>query len=136
MSFICDITTILKLIMNIIEIWYISYDIYHRDMINDINYYDFKKPWEWKGTNHKQSTRWQHLSRLKASAFFSLQKKFSCYETQQLILVLPSGGWQSLIKALFFSQFPLYFQRKFWIITYHRGHNCKGIQILSQFYNI
>jgi len=28
---------------------------------------------QWKGINHKQSTRWQHLSRLKASAFFSLQ---------------------------------------------------------------
>jgi hypothetical protein len=28
---------------------------------------------QWKGINCKQSTRWQHLSRLKASAFFSLQ---------------------------------------------------------------
>ncbi len=28
---------------------------------------------EWEGINRKQSTRWQHLSRLKASAFFSLQ---------------------------------------------------------------
>ncbi len=28
---------------------------------------------EWKGINRKQSTRWQHISRLKASAFFSLQ---------------------------------------------------------------
>ncbi len=28
---------------------------------------------QWKGINRKQSTRWQHLSRLKASAFFSLQ---------------------------------------------------------------
>jgi hypothetical protein len=41
---------------------------------------------QWKGINRKRSPRWQHLSRLKASAFFSLQKKFSCYETQQLIL--------------------------------------------------
>ena len=24
--------------------------------------------WQWKGINHKQSTRWQHLSWLKASA--------------------------------------------------------------------
>ncbi len=30
---------------------------------------------EWKGINCKQIARWQHLSRLKASAFFSLQKK-------------------------------------------------------------
>jgi hypothetical protein len=29
---------------------------------------------------------WQHLSWLKASGFFSLQKKFGYYETQQLIL--------------------------------------------------
>ena len=54
---------------------------------------------EWKGINRKQSTRWQHLSQLKASVFFSLQIFFSFYETQQLGLVLPSGGWQSLIKA-------------------------------------
>jgi hypothetical protein len=44
-------------------------------------------------TNHKQSTRWQHLSRLKASAFFSLQKKISCYETQQLILGTGTAIW-------------------------------------------
>ncbi len=29
---------------------------------------------QWKRINHKQITRWQHLSRLKASAFSSLQK--------------------------------------------------------------
>jgi hypothetical protein len=46
-----------------------------------------------KGINRKQSTRWQHLSRLKASAFFSLQKKFSCYETQQLILGTGNAIW-------------------------------------------
>ncbi len=34
----------------------------------------FKKYKQWKGINCEQSTRWQHLSRLKASAFFSLQK--------------------------------------------------------------
>jgi hypothetical protein len=28
---------------------------------------------QWKGINRKQSTRWQHLSQLKARAFFSLQ---------------------------------------------------------------
>jgi hypothetical protein len=46
-----------------------------------------------KGINRKQSTRWQHLSQLKASAFFSLQKKFSCYETQQLILGTGTAIW-------------------------------------------
>ncbi len=29
---------------------------------------------KWKSINRKQSARWQHLSRLKASASFSLQK--------------------------------------------------------------
>jgi hypothetical protein len=48
---------------------------------------------QWKGINRKQSTRWQHLSRLKSSAFFSLQKKFSCYETQQLILGTGTAIW-------------------------------------------
>jgi len=31
---------------------------------------------KWKGIKCKQITRWQHLSWLKASAFFSLQKNF------------------------------------------------------------
>jgi hypothetical protein len=48
---------------------------------------------QWKGINRKQSTRWQNLSRLKASAFFSLQKFFSCYETQQLILGTGTAIW-------------------------------------------
>jgi hypothetical protein len=48
---------------------------------------------QWEGINRKQSTRWQHLSRLKASAFFSSQKNFSCYETQQLILGTGTAIW-------------------------------------------
>ncbi len=57
-------------------------------------YFIFIITYEWKGINRKQSTRWQHLSRLKASAFFSLQifvvvmKRSNLY----LGLVLPSGG--------------------------------------------
>ncbi len=47
---------------------------------------------EWKGINRKQSTRWQHLSRLKASAFLSLQKN-CCYETQQLIVGTGTANW-------------------------------------------
>jgi len=47
----------------------------------------------WKGINRKQSTRRQHLSRLKASAFFSLQNFFSCYEIQQLILGTGTDIW-------------------------------------------
>jgi hypothetical protein len=35
---------------------------------------------------HKQSAKWQHLSWLKANAFFSLQNFLSCLETQQFIL--------------------------------------------------
>ncbi len=48
---------------------------------------------QWKGINRKQSTRWQHPSWLKASAFFSLQKNFSTYETQQLILGTGTAIW-------------------------------------------
>ncbi len=48
---------------------------------------------QWKGINCKQSTRWQHLSRLKASVFFSLQNLFCCYETQQLILWTGTAIW-------------------------------------------
>jgi hypothetical protein len=41
---------------------------------------------QWKRISDKQSARWQHPSRLKGSAFFSLQKNSSLYETQQRIL--------------------------------------------------
>jgi hypothetical protein len=50
-------------------------------------------PLKWKGINRKQSTRWQHQSQLKDSALLSLQKKFSCYETQQLILGTGTTIW-------------------------------------------
>ncbi len=49
---------------------------------------------QWKRINHKQSIRWQHLSRLKASAFFSLQK-YATYMKRNNIysgLVMPSSG--------------------------------------------
>jgi hypothetical protein len=48
---------------------------------------------QWKGINRKQNTRWQHLSQLKTSVFFSLQNFFSCYETQQLILETGTAIW-------------------------------------------
>jgi len=49
---------------------------------------------QWKGINCKQSTRGQHLSWLKASAFFSLQIFLVVmkYSNLYLGLVLPSGG--------------------------------------------
>ncbi len=71
---------------------------------------------QWKGINHKQNTRWQQLSRLKASVFFSflvVMKHSNLY----LGLVLPSGGWQSLIgrenllsKMGFFTQKSKFFK--------------------------
>ncbi len=57
---------------------------------------------KWKGINHKQSTRWQHLSQLKASAYFSLQNCLVVMKHSNLYLglVLPSGRWQCLIEFL------------------------------------
>ncbi len=55
--------------------------------------FDEKSFMKWKGIKRKQSTRWQHLSRLKASAFFALQNFFSCYETQQLTLGTGTAIW-------------------------------------------
>ncbi len=48
---------------------------------------------EWNGINHKQSARWQHLSQLEASAFFSLQKNLVVMKHSNLYLglVMPSG---------------------------------------------
>ncbi len=57
-------------------------------------------PQQWKRINHKQSARWQYLSWLKASAFFSLQKivsRVKCYNLY-LGLVTPSSGWWSPIE--------------------------------------
>jgi hypothetical protein len=75
---------------------------------------------KWKGINRKQSTRWQHLSRLKASAFFSLQKILSCYETQLLILGTGTAiwwvtepHWNKLVKI----QVP-YSQHAIFFVTY------------------
>ncbi len=55
---------------------------------------------QWKGINREQSTTWQHLSQLKASAFFSLQIFLVVMKHSNLYLglVLPSEGWQSLIE--------------------------------------
>jgi hypothetical protein len=54
-----------------------------------------------KRISHKQSARWQHLSRLKASAFFSLQKKSVVKKCNNLYLVLVTSfsGWMSPIKS-------------------------------------
>jgi len=41
---------------------------------------------EWKIIDRKQIARWQHQSRLKASAFLFEFFLFFCYETGQLIL--------------------------------------------------
>ncbi len=55
---------------------------------------------EWKGSNRKQSARWQHISRLKAITFCVFGKiNYGGWKhnSSYLGLVLPSGGWQSLI---------------------------------------
>jgi len=52
-------------------------------------------PCHWKRISCKQSARWQHLSRLKASALFFLQKILvSCMKCNNLYLglVTPSSG--------------------------------------------
>jgi hypothetical protein len=50
---------------------------------------------EWKRISCKQNARWQHLSWLKASAFFSLKKKnlvITKHYNLYLGLVTPSSG--------------------------------------------
>jgi hypothetical protein len=51
---------------------------------------------EWEMISCKQSTRWQHLSQLKASVFLSLQKKYLVVKkcnNVYLWLVMPSSEW-------------------------------------------
>ncbi len=66
--------------------------------LNDVHFFNTRV--KWKEINRKQSTRWQHLSRSKASMFFSLQIFLVVMKHSNLYLglVLPSGGWQSLIE--------------------------------------
>ncbi len=47
-----------------------------------------------KRISHTQSARWQHLSQLKASVIFFLQKNVSCMERNNVYLglVTPSSG--------------------------------------------
>jgi len=58
-----------------------------------INEDEHKMLFQWKRINGKQSARWQHLSQLKASAFFSLQKNLVVKEYNNLYLglVMPSS---------------------------------------------
>jgi hypothetical protein len=90
--------------------WYLTILYYtNTTWQNSVTSYKYIEQWltirsmttctQWKGINRKQSTRWQHLSRLKASAFFSLQIFLVVMKHSNLYLglVLPSGGWQSLI---------------------------------------
>ncbi len=79
----------------IIQLWFIRQNIFCNTVKSFV---------EWKGINRKQSTRWQHLSRLKASAFFSLQNFLVImkHSNLHLGLALPSGGWQSLIAQKMF----------------------------------
>ncbi len=86
------------------ELWLNSHSIIHKKCIS----WSWTRDWafvqwtllfnpiipgQWRGINRKQSTRWQHLSRLKTSAFFSFQKKISCYETHQRILETGTAIW-------------------------------------------
>jgi hypothetical protein len=55
----------------------------------------FKDRQQWRIINRKQSARWQHLHRLKAGAFFSLQKQFLVVKEHKYLylgLVMPSCG--------------------------------------------
>jgi hypothetical protein len=57
---------------------------------------------EWKGINRKQRTRWQHLSQLKASVFFSLQIFLVVMKHSNLYLglVLPSMGDRASLQSM------------------------------------
>jgi hypothetical protein len=48
---------------------------------------------QWKGSNRKQSARWQYVSRLKASAFYRWENKLWWFKTQQLILGTGAANW-------------------------------------------
>jgi len=53
----------------------------------------FVYPQQWKGSNRKQGTRWQHISWLKASAFCIWYNKLWWFKTQQLILGTGTAIW-------------------------------------------
>ncbi len=76
-------------------------DIKHQDQWNS-TFFTFslivggttEKVLQWKRINHKKSAKWQHLSRLKASAFL-FEIFLSCVKKHSnlyLRLVMPSSG--------------------------------------------
>ncbi len=68
---------------------------------------------QWQGISCKHNARWQHLSRLKASAFFSLQNFFSCYKKHQLILGTGTAIWWVTEPHCLVRQFQLKFSYLF-----------------------
>jgi hypothetical protein len=48
---------------------------------------------QWKGSKRKQSARWQHVSRLKESAFCIWPNKLWWFKTQQFILGTGTSTW-------------------------------------------
>jgi len=48
---------------------------------------------QWKGSNCKQSARWQHISHLKASAFCIWYNKLWWFKTQLLIIGTGIAIW-------------------------------------------
>jgi hypothetical protein len=72
----------------------VAYSYSSQPRYDIMKYFLFQfRPLQWKGINCIQSAIWQHLSWLKASAFFTLQIFFSCNETQQLILGTGTAIW-------------------------------------------
>ena len=71
---------------------------------------------QWKGSNHKQSTRWEHISWLKASAFCIWSNILRWFRTQQLILGTGTAIW--------------------WVTEPHWPESQSFIEILRQFYSL
>jgi hypothetical protein len=83
-------------ILHLVFIWLILLKSYLKCFIWTLQISPKKS--RWKRISSKHNAIWQHLSQLKASAFFSLQKIVvkKC-NNLYLGLVMPSNGWQSPI---------------------------------------
>jgi hypothetical protein len=72
---------LLRLILNCSDIFRPFAKVFGREIILVTMFLKDLFSLQWKGINCKQSTRWQHQSRLKASAFFLCKKIYLLWNT-------------------------------------------------------
>ncbi len=71
---------------------FIAWISVYRYILNRLTVLTFLALLKWKGSNHIQSARWQHVSRLKASAFYE-ESVVDKFKSNLLLMII----WLNII---------------------------------------